>query len=102
MDSSTIYVRLRYVVNSVWRQTDYEYIAADLSPSLVTPTPGTVLTGANATFSWTDGGAAITRWILYVGTGLGSSNLHYSGTLSSDNQRVSPGHRAPAGIPRRP
>jgi hypothetical protein len=82
-DSSTIYVRLRYIVNGAWRYTDYEYTAADLSPSLLTPIPGSVLTGASATFSWTDGGAAVTRWILYVGTSLGSSNLHYSGSLSS-------------------
>ena len=82
-DSSTIYVRLRYIVNGAWRYTDYEYTTADLSPSLLTPIPGSVLTGASATFSWTDGGAAVTRWILYVGTSLGSSNLHYSGSLSS-------------------
>jgi hypothetical protein len=83
-DGRIIYVRLRYLVNGAWQSSDYQYTAASFVPELMSPVPGTVLSGSNVTFSWNSNGAAVTRWILYVGTALGSSNVHYSGYLSPD------------------
>lgn len=83
-DSRTIYVRLRYLLSGSWQYTDYQYTAADLSPELLEPVPGSVLPGPDVTFTWTSNGAPVTRWILDVGTSPGSSNLYYSGTLLSD------------------
>ena len=83
-DGSTVYVRLVYLLDGAWLSTDYEYTAADLTPELVSPVPGSVLSGSQVAFSWTSNGASVSNWILRVGTSLGWSNLLYSGTLSQD------------------
>ena len=82
-DSRTIHVRLRYLVSGAWQHTDYQFTAADLAPDMLTPIPGTVLPGANVTFSWTSNGAPVTQWIVEIGTSAGASNLYYSGYLAS-------------------
>jgi hypothetical protein len=83
-DNRTIYVRLRYLANGVWNTLDYQYTAANLVPELVSPVPGTELPGADVTFTWTSNGAPAARWMLYVGTSPGSTNIHYSGSLNGD------------------
>jgi hypothetical protein len=83
-DGRTIYVRLYYLANGVWKTIDYQYTAATFIPELSSPTPGTVLVGSDVTFTWTSNGAAVSIWRLYVGTSPGSSNLHYTGNLASD------------------
>ena len=82
-DSRTIHVRLRYLLNGLWQSIDYQYTAADITPELLAPTPGSVFTGSDVDFTWTSNGSAVTYWILYVGTSPGSTDLHYSGTLAS-------------------
>ncbi len=82
-DGSTVYVRLVYLLDGAWLSTDYEYTAADLTPELLTPTEGTIVTGADVPFTWTSNGAAINGWILRVGTSFSGSNLFYSGSLSA-------------------
>ena len=81
-NASTIYARLRYLANGTWTSIDQTYTAADLTPSIVDPSPGTTLDASNVTFTWTDGGAAVNAWIFQIGTTLGGSNLYYSGTLA--------------------
>jgi hypothetical protein len=50
---------------------------------MTSPTPGTQLTGANATFTWT-AGAGPTQYELWLGTtGVGSSNVYNSGQLTT-------------------
>ena len=65
--------------------------------SLTTPTPGSKLTGTSVTFAWNPGNTA-KDFVLYVGNaGIGSSNLYYSGLLTSTSQTVSglPGNGQP-------
>ncbi len=83
-DGRTIYVRLGYFVSGTWGFLDYQYTAAELTPELVSPIPGTVLPGSNVTLSWASGGAAVTSWVVYVGSSPGLSDLYYSGTLTND------------------
>ena len=73
-DGRTLYVRLRYLSNAVWSSIDYVYTAADLAPELVTPSPGSVLSGSSATFTWTSHGSPVQTWVLEVGSSPGLSN----------------------------
>ena len=82
-DSRGLYVRVRYAFNAVWASIDYVYSAADLAPELSTPTPGSVLPGSSATFTWTSNGSPVITWILEVGSSPGLSNYFYSGSLAS-------------------
>lgn len=83
-ESQAIYARLGYLVNGAWSYQDYQYTAAHLVPELLSPTPGSALSGPDVTFGWTSNGAPVSRWLLYVGTSPGLSNLFYSGPLTSD------------------
>jgi extracellular elastinolytic metalloproteinase len=82
-DARTLYVRLWYRVSGTWKVIDTTYTAADLSPTMASPPPGAVLSGANVTFSWTSNGAPVTQWRLYLGTTLGGYNLFSSGIVTT-------------------
>jgi hypothetical protein len=82
-DGRTIHVRLRYLLTGARQQTDYQFTAADLSPSRIAPAPGSVLEGASATFTWTSNGAPVTNWIVEIGTSPDATNIYYSGYLAS-------------------
>jgi hypothetical protein len=77
----TLYARLYSQIAGVWSSIDYTYTEAG-SPVLAvlsTPAPGSVLSGANVTFTWTSGGG-VKAYQLELGTlGVGSSNLYNSG-----------------------
>ena len=53
-------------------------------PAITSPAPGSVLPGAQVTFSWAANGATVKNWRLYVGSGRGASDLH-------DSNRLNPG-----------
>jgi extracellular elastinolytic metalloproteinase len=88
-DSRAIHVRLRYLLTGAWQQTDYQFTAADLSPSMIAPAPGSVLQGSSATFTWTSNGAPVTNWIVEIGSSPGATNIYYSGYLASGVTSVS-------------
>ena len=72
----TLYARLYSLIGGVWQHTDYTY--TELGPaSLISPAPGSTLTGSTATFGWTTGGG-VTKYEFLLGTtGPGSDNLDY-------------------------
>ncbi len=82
-DGTPVYVRLWYV-NGSWHYVDYAFTAADIGgkPELVSPTPGSVLTGSDVTFSWRPNGSRITNWLLHVGSRLGGYDLYQSSGLA--------------------
>ena len=85
-DGSTLFVRLFYRVSGVWLEADYQFTAASPpsgNPALTSPTPGSTLAGDSATFAWTANGEAVTEWWLYVGSSLGASDHHDSGSLGT-------------------
>jgi len=74
----TVYVRLMYYNSGSWKTVDYTYTAFNATrPGAITsPTPGTTLPGATATFTWSAPYPAPTQYNFWVGTtGVGSSNL---------------------------
>ena len=80
-----LYARLWSQINGGWQSTDYSYTEAGTPSqgSLMLPTPGSVLTGPDVTFTWT-AGSGPTAYELWVGsTGLGSSDLYNSGSLTA-------------------
>jgi hypothetical protein len=84
-DGVTLYVTLRYEINSTWLSTNYTYTAAGQTapPVLTSPGPGSVLPGSTATFQWTPG-SGVTAYSLSIGTyGPGYFNLGGSPQLSS-------------------
>jgi hypothetical protein len=82
-DGTPIYVRLWYV-NGAWHYLDYQFTAADIGgkPALVSPTPGSVLPGGDATFSWLPNGSHVSNWLLYIGSTAGGYDLYKSATLA--------------------
>jgi hypothetical protein len=73
---ATLYVTLFSFVNGSWVSEAYTYTESG-SPqpaTMLTPTPGSTLAGATATFTWT-GNTGATQYLLYVGTAPRSDNL---------------------------
>jgi hypothetical protein len=83
-------VRLLSWINGGWSAADYTYTASGSggppptpAPSTITsPTPGSTLSGATVTFSWTSGTAVADRYLM-VGTTLGGSDI-FGGYVGSN------------------
>ena len=92
-NGSTLYVRLWSFVSVAsstlsvgWHFNDYTYTAFGTgsggsgcsTPALATmssPPPGTTLTGASVSFSWT-AGCDVSQYYLYVGSALGTNDIY--------------------------
>ena len=92
-NGSTLYVRLWSFVSVAsstlsvgWHFNDYTYTAFGTgsggsgcsAPALATmssPPPGTTLTGATASFSWS-AGCDVTQYYLYVGSAMGTNDIY--------------------------
>jgi len=89
-NGETVYVRLYSLINGAWQYNSYTYTASG-SPTLavlMTPTPGTTLSGTSVTFDWTPGNIA-TEFEFLAGTnGPGSSNLYNSGETGATSATV--------------
>ena len=80
-----LYVRLLSYINGAWQYIDYTYTAngSPVLSTLVSPTPGSTMTGTSATFTWS-AGAAVTYYSLWVGTqGVGSHDVAVIGTTKA-------------------
>lgn len=82
-DGSPLYVRLWYV-NARWNALDYVFQADDSggTPEIVSPAPGSVLSGADVDVSLATNGSAISSWRLGVGSYPGGADLFTSGAIS--------------------
>ena len=72
-----LYIRLYSLINKAWQYTDYNCTesGAPIPAALISPTPGSTLSGSSATFTWTAGGG-VTLYQIRIGTtSAGSSNL---------------------------
>ena len=86
---STLYVRLYSLINGAWQYTDYTYTEASLAApaTMTSPTPGSMLTGSAAAFSWTPG-TLVTQYDLHVGTtGAGSTNI-FGGIVTGQSKNI--------------
>ncbi|HEX4007475.1 MAG TPA: hypothetical protein VHX60_14965 [Acidobacteriaceae bacterium] len=84
-DGTTIYARLYYLLNGTWDPIDYVYHAP--TTALISPPPGSVLSGSTVTFSWSSGVA--TEFQFRLGNYLGGNGLFGSGTTSRTSVTVS-------------
>ncbi len=85
-DGRTIYARLYTIYNGVAVSIDYQFTAANLPPAaLISPTPGSVLSGARVTFTWSAAVGA-SGYSLWLGTTQGAYdvyNSHFTTALSA-------------------
>ena len=89
-NGTTIYVRLWTVLNgTTFLFNDYTYTEFTQSPAAIaSPTPGSTLTGASTTFTWSAGSAGTTGYGLNVGTSPGGADLVNIGPLSGTSTTV--------------
>jgi subtilase family serine protease len=89
---ATIYVRLWTVLNGTLVHNDYTYTEASqgaaTAAAITSPSPGSTLTGASTTFTWTAGTGGVTGYYLWVGTTSGGSNLVNIGPLTGTSATV--------------
>lgn len=79
-DGRKIHVTLFSLLGGAWRTTFYEYTAATAAVSnaaIISPTPGTKLTGTTATFTWSASSSAA-GYVLWVGRKPGGSDVFVS------------------------
>jgi hypothetical protein len=86
VDGRRLHVRLRLLdADNRWQILDCTVTAASLPrPALVSPTCGSVFTGAGARFEWAANGWPVTAWRLRVGSVRGGTQYHDSGDLDPD------------------
>jgi len=58
-------------------------VTMPVGPTLVSPPPASMLPGPTVLFAWTDGGAAVAEWWVYMGTSAGANDLLDSGSLGN-------------------
>jgi serine protease len=76
MDGNTVFVSLYSFISGAWQVNSYTYRAAtDPKAVMISPPPGSVLSGSQVTFSWTAGIGASAYW-LDIGTSPGQGNIH--------------------------
>ena len=89
-NGSTVYVRLWTLFGSNWQYNDYTYTASggNTKAVMLLPVPGTVLSGASVTFTWSAGTGA-TAYYLYVGTVQGLGDVYSQNVALITSQAVS-------------
>jgi streptogramin lyase len=100
-DGVDVYVTLGYMVNGAWQLINYTYTEYGTStvPSMTTPAPSSTLSGASATFTWSEG-VGPTQYQLLVGTtGAGSTNIYNGGAIPYSANSTSSLSVAVSGIP---
>jgi hypothetical protein len=87
-NGSTLYATLYYLVGGAWQQITGTYIEAGspTPPVLLTPAPGSTLTGSSVTFTWDPG--TETKFKFTVGRELGGNGLYGSGPTTATSVTV--------------
>jgi len=93
-DGSTLYIQLSSLIGSSWVSNNYTYITAGSSSTtvpatMISPTPGSTLTGSTVTFQWTMGAGVSQCWLYASKTQVGASDLFKSNEGSQTSQVVS-------------
>jgi streptogramin lyase len=95
-NGAPLYVRLWTVINGVFVYKDYSYTESSAGPaSMVSPTPGTALSGSVTTFTWATGPAGTTTYYLWLGTAFGTNNLVNMGLHTTSLTVTLPTNGAP-------
>jgi N-acetylneuraminic acid mutarotase len=84
----TLYARLYSETGGVWSYHDYAFVEAGTPGVMVSPAQGSTLGSSDVIFSWT-AGAGNTNYQLWLGlSGVGSSNLYNSGSITTTSTTV--------------
>ena len=88
INGAQLYARLYYLVGGAWQYNDYTYVEAGspTPPALITPAPGSTITGTSVTFSWNSGTA--TKFKFTVGREVGGNGLFGSGPTAATSATV--------------
>lgn len=84
-DGSTVYVTLYSLIGGTWSPNAYTYTAYNATGTLAamqTPTPGSTLSGNEATFTWSSDPSATGYW-LDIGSSAGGNQYYQSGNLGT-------------------
>ncbi len=84
-DGSTVYVTLYSLIGGQWQSTVYTYTAFNPAGQLgvmTTPTPGSTLSGNQATFVWSAGSGSTAYW-MDIGSTAGGNDIYQSGNLGN-------------------
>lgn len=83
IDGRQVFVRLWFRIGDAWKFADAAYTAASGKPGIISPMPGSVLSGSTASFGWSANGAPVTEWWLYMGSAAGAKDVLSSGSLGT-------------------
>ncbi|ABF41080.1 hypothetical protein Acid345_2079 [Candidatus Koribacter versatilis Ellin345] len=77
-NAQPVYVTLYSYIAGTWRGNSYKYYASGTTApaTIATPTPGSTLSSASQSFTWT-AGTAVLQYSLYVGTTPGAHDVFY-------------------------
>jgi uncharacterized repeat protein (TIGR03803 family) len=85
---ATIYVRLwTFFSGSTHLYNDYTYSEAALA-AIISPAPGSTLSGSSTTFTWTAGVGGTTGYYLWIGTSVGTHNIANLGEFTGTSVTV--------------
>jgi hypothetical protein len=88
-NGETITAQLWALVNNTWAASNYTFTAAPTAAAaLITPPPGSMLTGQVAMFSWTPATGATAYALTLGSTGPGASDIFNSGPVSTTSVNV--------------
>jgi Rieske Fe-S protein len=88
-NGATIYVQLETHLGSTILENNNTYTEFAQSAAVITsPAPGSTLTGASTTFTWTAGTGGVTGYYLHIGTSLGAADLVNIGPLIGTSATV--------------
>lgn len=88
-DGRTLHVRLFYRTGGNWLFVDTTFVAGTAAPpGFSTPSPGSTVSGASVSFSWSAGARSVTEWWLYAGSSLGGKDLFNSGSLGASTSTL--------------
>lgn len=89
IDGRTLFVRLTSVAGTNVLINDYTVTALNAVASvLVTPAPGSTLTNASTTFTWSTG-VGVDAYTVKIGSTLGGADYYFSGTTTATSAVVS-------------
>jgi len=86
----TLYVRLAQLIGGTWQSVDYTYTesGAPVLAAITSPTPTTTLTSTTPTFQWTAGSGPIAYELKVGTTGVGSTSIYNSGSVTALSETV--------------
>ena len=89
-NGGTVYVTLYSLIAGTYHTNSYTYVAggAPAKATMISPAPGSMISGGSTTFTWT-AGSGVTQYSLYVGTSQGSTNIAYVNAHQATSAPVS-------------